>query len=569
MSPIVNWPLGLLLTIMLRLFNWTLRLLPTPMSRIINWTLSLLSTMMSRWHFNRTLGLKQPRLGRHESKSVQGASLSALPNELLLAILAFLDASALSRMAAVSRRCHQLATYVLLSLNGITLPSNGTGGVVCDSSDSLRALRLALALPSTSTKSVRAFEYVESLTKTSSRDVSRIKTLLRHFGTRSLRLHSIALHFSPNIVRRWSMRKVAPQLLVALCGDSKHAVVVVRDGLVTCRVKDMQHWKPHPKQDNIRRTLHDKSSQLVPTISSVTTLHAKYPVCTGISAHNPWTLVVVDQARITSLVLSLKLQRHEWAAILGDLTLPNLQIVEVLGNTITPASIDDFLNRHALKAITFLSPRPGVVRPDPMGTPALVQPSLYRVRGLAHYVDYILTARPKLFDSAIGLFPMLTHIELWPDEYLPSALNLLSLHAPLVTRLVLWSFEAKHFPYTGASDSWPVFQSIETLSLTKCALGMTTETCAQFATLLKHSFPALSRLEMSFSFSLDPAGGNMAKESHSRAQRSLSASRIGRQVVSSETQTVLSKQDFVRELARENRGIVYYEVDGEVVNVQL
>ncbi|KAJ7065697.1 hypothetical protein C8F01DRAFT_751155 [Mycena amicta] len=534
--------------------------------------------------FNWVLRRQQRQLDGHESESVHGASLSALPNELLLAILAFMDPSALSRMAAVSRRCHQLATYVLLSLNGIKLPSNGTGSVVCDSSDGLHALCLALALPSTLTKSVRAFEYVESITKTSSRDVGRVETLLRHFGTRPLRLHTIALHFSPNILRLSGLRKVAPQLLVALCGDSKHAVVVVRDGLVTCRVKDMQHWNLFTKEDNIKRTLHDKSSQLVPTISFITTLHAKYPVCTGISAHNPWTLVVVDQARITSLVLSLKLQRHEWAAILGDLTLPNLQILDVLGNTITPASIDDFLNRHALKAITFLSPRPGVVRPDPMGPPALVQPSLDRVRGLAHYIDYIFTGRP----SAIGLLPVLTHVELWPDEYLPYALALLSTHSQL-TSLVFWSFEAKHFPYPiGTSKAWPIFQSVHTFCVSNCAVGLgmpTAQMSAPLATLLKHSFPALNRLVVSFSFSSDREGPAVAKESahwHSWAQsRLLSASRIVGQALrplsdtERETRAMpnlslsLNKQEFVRELARENRGIVYYEVDGEVVNVQL
>ncbi|KAJ7065718.1 hypothetical protein C8F01DRAFT_1126470 [Mycena amicta] len=441
--------------------------------------------------------------GQRRELSNPTSHIDALPNELLLAILALLDSSSLHRLAAVTKRFYELATHVLLAFHAIDLSvdTTGTGTVSCFSTTALRALRLGLALNlETKTKIMKRFVYIESLSQHNTgrigQNVHQLKALLRRFSTRSTRLHSITLHFATDLITGWSIG-TTPKLLQALCGASEKAVFVLREGLFTCRVPDLRYWNPHAKHAlTTKMHFHDGSWQVAPTIRSITTLHAQYPICAGLSPYHPWTLVVVDQLLITTLTLAVKFKAHEWTAILGDaaLTLPNLDTVEVLGNTGVPVSIEPFLNRHRLKAITFLSQH-SIAEPDrlPPAVP-LIQPVLERVSALAHYIKHIFPDH-----SSASTFPVLTHVEIWPDEYLSVALARLGAHSTLRS-LVLHLFADAHFPKAENHQQWPIFPLVESLAIDKCrfASGFTSATAERLAVFIAHWFPALHMLTVSF-----------------------------------------------------------------------
>ncbi|KAJ7061058.1 hypothetical protein C8F01DRAFT_157961 [Mycena amicta] len=281
------------------------------------------------------------------------------------------------------------------------------------------------------------------------------------------------------------MAGLAPKLLRAVCGnseESRNAVFFVGDGVFTCKAKTfLLLWSPHMRERHTQIHLHDGTSQVVPTIRRITTLHATYPVISG----EPWARVVVDDALITTLVLGIKLQSAEWAAILADVTLSNLKSVEIRKKTggIQPSFINEFLNRHSLKRIIFMSPNSSSSHGEDS---RLSQPKLEELKALAHYVDYVFSSRETTLDA-------LTHVELHPDDHLRLALTKLSTHAPL-TNLTLFSFDPEHLP----GVAWPVFPTLTTLTFHLLALAPIPTTAHRVSALLAHSFPGLLRLEISF-----------------------------------------------------------------------
>ncbi|KAJ7061159.1 hypothetical protein C8F01DRAFT_1288380 [Mycena amicta] len=444
------------------------------MSRILNWTLR--HVRIRRTH---------PKL--HPTGDADGGSISSLSNELVLAILALLDAASLHRMAAVSRRYYELATYTLLFHHGITL-SAGRPSVSCQTSAALRALRLSMALPQ-GPFLLGSFDYIETThPKTTDKDVRRLTALLKSLnGGHEQWIHFISLNFGGDILTgpaASTMANLAPKLLRALCGDSRYAVVFVGDGVFTCQAKTfLRSWSPYMRAPHTQINLHDGTSQVAPTIRSITTLHATYPAISG----EPWTRVVVDETRITTLVLSIKLQSAEWAVVFADVTFPNLESVEIRRNTgIHPSLINEFIDRHSLKRIVFMSSNSNT---GPGEGWRLNQPKLEQLTALAHDVDYVLPSDA----SQNTTLNALTHVDLHPDDHLRAALTKLSLHTPL-TNLTLSFFETEHFP----SAAWPVFPTISTLTLFSLGLEPTPTTAERLSAVLAQSFPALRKLEISF-----------------------------------------------------------------------
>nr|GAT51306.1 predicted protein [Mycena chlorophos] len=391
--------------------------------------------------------------------------LLSLPDELVLSILSFADSSALHQTALVSRLCFELATETLLRRNGIAFDdSDGGEGVVCRTSEALCALRLALALPSSSKRRRRqlpkTLDYVPTNEKPSSHDVKRISRILRHLHT-GTRLTGVSLDFKTDILARplgWRMSIVVPELLHALCGcncasgDSQpqFAAFVVHDGIATYPVDRLRLWNPHEREAYTVRKLHDGAHSgpmyEMPTIRGITSLQAFYPACTSpsplsSSSSSPhqcqWTVLTVNATTITKLILRLPLKPHEWESILSELTLPNLRVVEVLETVaIAPSTVVGFLNRHRLEAITFLpyasESEPSASHTEPAASlggsrETLVQPALQRLRARAHFVEFALglahsashdsddSDEPHFEHSAV-CSPNLKHVELWPSS---------------------------------------------------------------------------------------------------------------------------------------------------------
>ncbi|KAJ7049034.1 hypothetical protein C8F01DRAFT_1266077 [Mycena amicta] len=448
------------------------------MSRLVNWTLK---------HIHRPSREPRDRGESHHDDHTIG--ISSLSNELVLAIFALMDDMTLHSMAVASRRCYELATDTLLFRHGIT-PS--ASSISCQNSEALSALCLSTALPPGRVPMDR-FEYIETThPKTNQKDIRRITALLKSLNCgHDPWIRSLGLNFGGDIISRpvgWTMAGLAPKLLRAVCGnseESRNAVFFVGDGVFTCKATTfLRSWSPSIRAPHTQIHLHDGTSQTVPRIRRITTLHATYPVISG----EPWARVVVDEARITTLVLSIKLQSAEWAAILADVTLPNLKSVEIRKRTggSQPSFINKFLNRHSLKRIIFMSPNSSSSHGE---NSRLNQPTLEQLTALTHYVDYVL----PLDSSRETTLDALTHVELHPDNHLRVALTKLSTHAPL-TNLTLSAFDPEHLP----GVAWPIFPTLSTLTFILLRLAPIPTTAHRVSTLLAHSFPVLLRLEISF-----------------------------------------------------------------------
>ncbi|KAJ7664864.1 hypothetical protein B0H17DRAFT_295722 [Mycena rosella] len=434
---------------------------------------------LAHWTLSRTRS--RPRLRPRDSSRSDGEyySLTSLPNELLFAVLEFMDDKCLHLMVVVSKRFYHLGTQSLLSRYDVS-PSSGS--VTVTSSDALRALRIAMTLYR---GTFRALSYCVPSPVPVTKDIRRIEALLRRFWVGLTRIRSVSLDFGTNIIARpvgWTIGGLAPKLLSTICGDSQMAVFVVDNGLFTCSPKMMLLWNPYTREQYCKVQMHDSSRQWVPSIRSIQSLDITYPVCTALSPLQPWTMVIVDAVNITTLLLSIHLSPREWSAILSATTLSHLTEVGIWAETITSATSTAFLNRHAANLLTlrYMSP---VAEPLPPLSPPLSLPALRHLSARAHYVVHILRG-----PVAPALFPALAHVELWPDTHTHAALHLLSLH-PALTRLTLWLLpEFDPAP-------WPVFPEVDRVELNTCPV---TDVC--LPTLLACAFPVLRRVEVNHSF---------------------------------------------------------------------
>ncbi|KAJ7826770.1 hypothetical protein B0H14DRAFT_1244249 [Mycena olivaceomarginata] len=422
---------------------------------------------LARWSLLRT---------RRSLKELHSL-LASFPNELLLEILDFMDDKSLHLMAAVSKRFYYLATQSLLSRYDI---SSSLTSVTLTSPAALRALRIAMTL---SSGGLKALSYADATPSSIPQDVRRIDTVLRRFITGPTRLDEIYLDFGKNLLERpigWTLAGLLPKLLATICGHSKVGLFVAATGLFTSTPKAMLMWNPYTRERYFKTTMHDGSRQWVPAIRSIKSLHITYPVCTTLAPEQPWTMVVVNGPEIETLLLSIRLSTQEWAAILSAITLPNLREVGIWAESISSEISTVFLNRHRITTLKYMSPRAVFLRL----APPLALPQLRHLTALSHYVVHIFTLR----DSAT-LFPLLSHIDVFPDAKFHEALRLLVLHGPL-QRVGLWFLVDDIDP-----AAWPVFPHVDTLALNNCDVG-----AARLPALLAHAFPALQRLDVNHSF---------------------------------------------------------------------
>ncbi|KAJ7754367.1 hypothetical protein DFH07DRAFT_823110 [Mycena maculata] len=427
-------------------------------SRLLQWTLS------------RTQRTKR------DKSQLDYHPLTSLPNELVLAVLETMDDTTLHLMAAVSKRFYHLSTQILLSRYDIS-PSSGY--VTITSSAALRALRIAMTLHQ---PTLKRFNFIPPSGVSITKDIRRIEAFLRKVsGYR--RIRKVSLDFGRNVIKRpvgWTIGGIAPRLMAAICGDSPNAVFVAANGLFTCKPKSMLLWSPYARDPYSKVLMHDGSRQWVPSIRSLNTLDATYPVCTALVPHRPWTLVIVNSREISELLLSIQLSAPEWSAILSALTLPKLREVGIWAETIASAASTPFLNRHAVATLRYMSP---IAERLPYGAAPLCLPKLRHLIALSHYVVHTLHGR-----DADALFPKLEHVELWPDTHFHAVLRLLSSHVP-IQRLTLW------MPPDFDAARWPVFPGVDVVHLNKSDAG-----AAGLRALLAHAFPALRRLHVNHSF---------------------------------------------------------------------
>ncbi|KAJ7209157.1 hypothetical protein GGX14DRAFT_453226 [Mycena pura] len=463
-----------------------------------------MASRLAKWALSRArMGAPHP-----SPRSDPQLALSSLPNELLLEMLEMMDDISLHLMAAASKRFYFLATQALLSRYAISLSSRS---ITATSSDALRALRIAMAFRVAHLKSFK-FRYIVPATKPKSKDIRRIDALLRRFWTRPVRIRKVSLDFGNNIIRRpvgWTIGGLAPRLLSTCCGDSHTALFVVDNGLFTCRAKSLLMWSPYTREQYVRMQMHDGSRQWVPSIRSLHSLDITYPVCTEVSPHHPWTMVVVNMEDVTTLLLSIQLTAAEWSAVLSVISLPKLRNIGIWAQNIAFEASTAFLSRHTIVTLIYMSPH-AARHP---GTDALLcLPHLQRLTALAHYVVYLFSGC-----APVALFPALTYVELWPDTQLPAALHLLSTHVPL-TSLAFWLLSEDMDP---APAAWPVFPAVELLVLNKHSSPV-----ACVSALLARAFPALRRLDVNGSF---PKAGSPAEAAAISERKRALVSRIAQE----------------------------------------
>ncbi|KAJ7826777.1 hypothetical protein B0H14DRAFT_3722162 [Mycena olivaceomarginata] len=443
--------------------------------------------------------------------------LASFPNELLLAILDFMDDKSLHLTAAVSKRFYHLATQSLLSKYDI---SPSLDSMKLTSPDALRALRIALTLSGGTPK---AISYAHPTPTLIPQDIRRIDTVLRRFTTGPSRLDEIHLDFGKNLLAppiEWTLSKLLPKLLATICGHSQVGLFVAATGLFTTTPKAMLMWNPYTRDPSFKTTMHDGSRQWVPAIRSLRSLHITYPVCTTLAPEQPWTMVVVNAPEIQTLLLSIRLSTPEWAAILSSITLPNLREVGIWAENIASGISIAFLNRHRITTLKYMAPR---VEPPRLTYPPLSLPHLRHLTALSQYVVHIFTCR-----DTPTLFPLLAHVDLFCDAKFHQALRLLALHVPL--RCVgLWFLR----PDDTDPAAWPVFPHVDTLALNNCdVVGVG----ARLPALLAHAFPALQRLDMDHSFPKSASG-------------------------TADSETRKTKAELVNRIARVNPGVLGYSID--------
>ncbi|KAF8188888.1 hypothetical protein K438DRAFT_1833480 [Mycena galopus ATCC 62051] len=472
-----------------------------------------------RWTLSRA---RRPIHAPSTDQPEEPHCFSSLPPELLIAILDVLDDKSLHLMAAVSKRFYHLAVQSLLLRYGISSTSHQ---VTLTSSAALRALRIALALY---TRDLQALSYIVPSPSSINKDVRRIEAVLNRFTAGTARLQKVCLVFGKNLLAQpvgWTIAGLTPRLLTTICGDSGVGLFVAADGLFTCKPKQMLSWNPYTRERYFKMTLHDGSRQWVPSIRSIKTLDA-YPVC-----RQQWTLVVVNAFEIDTLLLSIRLPRHTWNAILDSITLPAVRDVGIWAETISSEASTSFLNRHHITTLRYMAPYAGP-QPIPPAAPALALPHLTRLTALSHYVVHIFSSR-----APDALFPQLTHVELFPDATVHEALRLLDTHTTL-SRLTLWYSPAIDLEHAFG----PILTHVDNLSLNNFDIASAAKHLPAF---LAHAFPALERLSVDHSFPLKGKVGT--------------AARAAEKVVLRER-----KKELVRKIAVENPAVVAFRIDQEL-----
>ncbi|KAF7300085.1 F-box domain-containing protein [Mycena kentingensis (nom. inval.)] len=443
--------------------------------------------------------------------------LLELPPELLLEVLDAMDDASLHTMAIVSKQFHTLAVETLLRQNNLEI---GSRAISIDSSEGLRALRLALAIPGTQTP-LDKLEYVprgNGASNAGSKDLARLQAISNLLASRRIDIPDIFLTFSHNPIKRpvpYRMAIEVPRLLQSLCGRSSMAVIVANTSIFTYAAQRLRLWNPYTRELFCKLQMHDRSYQWVPTIQSILSLHAHHPFGSflAIDVYGqppilPMTLLIVNKADINTLLLSVELTHVVWSVILRDpaLFLPALHTVAIWSVNIIPSTSIPLLERHreTLVSLTYMSPVAPVallIGGDPKPTE---WPKLDKITALSHYIAFLFSA---LKDPPRVHFPALREVELWPtanasgsDSYLPSALRAISNHTG-VSILTIWCLAPRDLAFT--SGQWPVFSTITALRLNKTT---TISDPTGLARLLARSFPALRSLMIDDSFTLAAAG---------------------------------------------------------------
>lgn len=412
---------------------------------------------------------------------------------------------------------------------------------------------------------IKALKYLVLAPTSINKDVRRLEALLRQFRLRSTRIHKVSLDFGKNIIERpvgWTIAGLAPYLLTTICGQAQTALFVVNNGLFTCKPKALVRWNPYTRDQYYKMNMHDGTRQWVPSIRSIESLDVTYPVCTTLAPMSPWTMVVVNWRSLHTLLLSIKLSAPEWSAILPAIYLPHLREVGIWAEEISATVSTAFLNRHqTLTTLKYMSP---VAEALSTTDKALVLSRLQHLTALAHYIIHTCTFTCTFTRFLQGNappaspFPVLTHVELFPDACFHGALRLLSLHAPL-TQLTLWfiapALMPPIFPIPTTHESppaWPIFPRIDALALNKYELllggGDEFEElredsiytgAARLPAFVAHVFPGLRTLELNHTF---PKNAGTQAENHAIWKR---------------------KGELVKRIARANVGVQRYYVDKE------
>ncbi|KAF7296879.1 F-box domain-containing protein [Mycena indigotica] len=454
--------------------------------------------------FKRAMSSK----GGHMSLS----KLPSLPTELLLEILAAADDETLHALAEVSKKFHWLAKESLLLRHKLEL---FTKNVLISSSDALRALRLALALrdpdpssPIANRRPLHKFEYVprDGLTNGGVENLRRLQALFNHLSPSVYRISHILLTFDRNLIKRpvtWNMGVNVPRLLQALCGQSPVAVIVSNTAIFTHKVRALRTWNPYTREPYCKLELHDGSKQWVATTNALSSIEAVYPFGPGdpataakntkIAASHarrdpllPWTLLIIDKTKITTLLLSVELTFSAWTAILSDpgLILPALHTVAIWSTKITPRASVEFLNRHSATLTTLTYMSPVFLAKYDYTTAPISWKKLQRLTAVAHYMN-VLNTNYNL--------PSLTMVEIWPSDVdtvrssLAPALQAVS-RLPELDTLALWSLTEPD-----VSFSWPVLPNVRTLILQNVTTPLDT---TRLIALLASALPALRSFQV-------------------------------------------------------------------------